>query len=159
MVEPFSTYLGFTALSYLVKSGVKRLVGESSIGGPIEEVAGTLAKQGFSNLVGNLPKILESPENHDLLRAVRRSYLNATLVMCYARLQYINPSEFDGKNLILQVVPNNEEPNKILKFLKNLLLPNDNEANKEIEWLVRAIKHLNDEIANTPNWKVAGTFE
>jgi len=161
MVEPFSfsTYIGFTALSYFVKSGVKRLVGESSFGGPIEEVAGTLAKQGFSELVGNLPKILESPENHDLLRAVRRSYLNATLVMCYARLQNINPSKFDVKNLILQVVPNNEEPSKIVETLKNRLLSSDDEANKEIEWLVRAIKHLNDEIANTPNWKVAGTFE
>jgi len=162
MAEPISTIALISALYPLLKSGIKSLgtsVGESSFGGPIEEVAGTLAKQGFGKLVDNLPKILESPENHDLLRAVRRSYLNATLVMCFARLQNINPSKFDVKNLILQVVPNNEEPGNIVETLKNSLLSSDDEANKEIEWLVPAINFLHTELANIAKWKVSGTFE
>lgn len=162
MAEPISTIALITALYPLLKNGIKSLgtsIGESAFGGPIEEVAGTLAKQGFGKLIGNLPQILESPENHDLLRAVRRSYLNATLVMCFARLQNINPSKFDVKNLILQVVPNKEEPGTILKILKSRLVSNDVEANKEIEWLVRAVDYLHSELANMSDWKVTGTFE
>ena len=162
MAEPISTIALISALYPILKNGIKNLgisIGESTVGGPIEELSGTLAKKGFKKFYESLPTILKSPENHDLLRSVRRSYLNATLVMCFARLQNINPSRFDVKNLILQFVPNNEEPSRIVETLKNRLLSSDDEANKEIKWLFRAIKHLNAEIANIPYWKVTETVE
>jgi tetratricopeptide (TPR) repeat protein len=166
MPEPISIIALISALAPIAKSGFSKILesetvqnlGGSVLGGPVEEVSGNFAATAFNKLIGSLPKILESPENHDLLRSVRRSYLNATLVMCFARLQVINPSKFDVKNLGLQLF-NKEEPNKIVETLKNRLLSSDNEANKEIEWLFRAINYLQNEIESIPNWEVTEIFE
>lgn len=159
MPEPISTFVAVSSLVPLLKKGFNKILESDLANAPFEDVSSNLAHTAFNKLISKLPKILESPENHNLLKAVRRSYLNATLVMCYARLQNINPSKFDVKNLIRQVVPNSEEPNKVVKILKGKLHSSDEEANKEIEWLFRATEHLNAEIENISDWDVTKTFE
>ena len=163
MAEPISVIL---ALAPLVKNGFSKIVESDSFksvfgsitGGPVEEVSGNLATSVYNKLINNLPEILATPENHDLLRSIRRSYLNATLVMCFSRLQIINPSKFDIKNLGLQLFKK-EEPNKIIQYIKDLLSSSDTESNEEIEWLFRAVNHFHNQLTTIHEWKVTETFE
>lgn len=97
-MEPVTTFLAIS--SYVIsntllektlfadKDNLLTFVLKGAVGGLIEGRAENLwefSRQKFQDW----RKILAAPENHDLLKAVRKSYLEATIILCDARLEEI----------------------------------------------------------------------
>lgn len=168
MPEPTTVVISsIVALAQLAQKGIRSFLASEAassavaapITGTIEDISSDLARQGFNRIVANLPAILRTPENHDLLRAVRRSYLNATLVMCFARLQLLNPSKLDVRNFLLQFLQPGGTPSRVVEVMRNSLKPHDEEMGREIDWLLRAISELNQSVAGIEQWQPSGVIE
>jgi len=92
-MEPITTFLAIS--SYVIGNTLLKendtllsFAVKGAIGGLIEGRAENLwefSRQRFQNW----REILAAPENHDLLKAVRKSYLEATIILCEARLEEI----------------------------------------------------------------------
>src|ERR1044071_3455779 len=92
-MEPFSALLAILGqvLNLTILDDGESLLhflGKSVVGGLIEGRAENLYGIVKQPLIDRL-KGLEPPDNHALLRAARKSYLRATLILCRARLQEI----------------------------------------------------------------------
>lgn len=161
MAEPISTALAVSLLvkgvNDVMKSEFLGNIGDAAIGEPVGAVSTHFAGKTLKSFISRLPTVLSSPENHDLLRAVRKSYLNAALVLCFARLKILNPSKW--RNCVLQILPDTKDEDVFFNRLEKQFLGDDATIHAEVQWLFRACKEFKQKLKDVQNWQPDATFE
>lgn len=158
MVDLVSTFLLATFTLFTKKAVGSFFEKDSILGEAAKDTSVGLAKSIFSKVKDKFQiNVYQTPDNYDLVRAVRMSYLNSALVTCFARLKSLDTGKWD--TLILQNLPQNDSASGLTKKLREQFLPTDQTERKEADWIFSACDKLEQNRVNINSWKPTEDFQ
>jgi tetratricopeptide (TPR) repeat protein len=152
-----TTFL-LSTLTLFTKKAVGGLFEKDSIiGDAAKETSVGLVKSTFERFKDKFQtNIYQTPDNNELLRSVRMSYLNSALFLCFSRLKSFDTGKWD--TIILQNLPQSEGVFALTKKIREQFLPAVEPDRKEVEWIISACDKFEQNRTTINNWKPDDDF-